>query len=305
MPRSRFALATGALPLDTVRDAARDAERLGYEAVLVGEAGIGSDAFVAAAAVLLATSEVRCGPGIANVHDRHPVVLARAAATLDRLSPGRALLGVGRSSREWVEDKLGLPWSLSGDAVADAVRICTELLAGRDVEHQGRRWSAHLGGLGESWRPRQTVPVLLAAVGPRTLRLAGALADGVLLNYGAPLEYVRWAVEEVRAGAAGADRVPESVDVYGYLFVVRTDAPDAERRMATLRRELERLHAEPGQGRWLAGQVGEPQQWDDEALRRFAVVGTRDECLRRIEEYREAGLRCPVLMPSAMRALHG
>jgi alkanesulfonate monooxygenase SsuD/methylene tetrahydromethanopterin reductase-like flavin-dependent oxidoreductase (luciferase family) len=51
--------------------------------------------------------------------------------------------------------------------------------------------------------------------------------------------------------------------------------------------------------------VGAPARWDDEALRRFAVVGTREECERRIAEYREAGVRCVVLMPSGMRALHG
>jgi 5,10-methylenetetrahydromethanopterin reductase len=147
------------------------------------------------------------------------------------------------------------------------------------------------------------VPVLLAAVGPRTLGLAGAAADGVLLNYGAPTEYVRWAVDLVRAGAVEAGRDPDDVDVYAYLFVVHTDTPDAERRLDALRRELAALHAEPGQGRWLAAQVGAPSRWDDEALRRFAVVGTREECLARIEQFRDAGARCPVVMPSAMRML--
>jgi 5,10-methylenetetrahydromethanopterin reductase len=147
--------------------------------------------------------------------------------------------------------------------------------------------------------------VLLAAVGPHTLRLAGELADGVLLNYGAPAEYVAWAVAEVAEGARQVGRDPAEVDVLGYLFVVRTDAPDAARRLDAQRRSLAALHADPEQGRWLAAQVGAPARWDDEALRRFAVVGTREECLRRIAEYRKAGLRCVVLMPSAMRALHG
>jgi alkanesulfonate monooxygenase SsuD/methylene tetrahydromethanopterin reductase-like flavin-dependent oxidoreductase (luciferase family) len=306
MPSTRFALATGGLPLDAVVAAARDAERLGYEAVLVGEAGLEVDALVACAAVLQATRRVRCGPGIATVYDRHPVALARGAATLDRLAPGRALLGLGRGARPFVERGLGLGWEPSQAALRDALAICRPLLSGTAVAHRGSRWSAEIGPAPERSRAVGPVPLLLAAVGPRTLRLAGASADGVLLNYGAPPDYVRWAVGEVRAGALDAGRDPEAVDVYGYLFVLCTDGVEqVESRLDSLRTELETLHAEPGQGRWLAAQAGTPERWDDAALRRFAVVGSRDECLARIEAYRDAGLRCPVVMPSAMRSLHG
>ena len=305
MPRLRFALATGGLSLDAVVAAAREAEALGYEAVLAGESGLEVDAFVASAAVLQATAGLRCGPGVATVHDRHPVALARAAATLDRLAPERALLGLGRGSRTDVEQALGLPWRGSQSALEDALRICRQLLSGRAARWEGARWTAQVGPPPERSRAVGPVPLLLAAVGPRTLRLAGALADGVLLNYGAPVEYVGWAVAQLREGALEAGRDPEAIDVYGYLFVVCTEDADAARRLDILRAQLAELHVEPGQGRWLAAQVGAPPHWDDAALRRFAVVGTRDECLARIEEYRAAGVRCPVLMPSAMRALHG
>jgi 5,10-methylenetetrahydromethanopterin reductase len=286
MVSARFALATGGLSLQAVVEAGREAEGLGYEAVLVGEARLEVDAFVTAAAVLQATTRVRCGPGIANVHDRSPAALARGAATLDRLAPARALLGVGRG------DGAQVPHA----TLEDAVRTCRALLRGEPA-----------GGIPappERAAAQNPVPLLLAAVGPRTLRLAGAAADGVLLNYGAPPEYVRWAVAQVREGAEQAGRDPDTVDVYAYLFAARSDTPSAPERLAGLSRELAELHAEPGQGRWLAAQTGAPSAWDEGALRRFAVVGSREECLARIEEYREAGARCPVLMPSAMRALH-
>jgi len=287
MGRARFALATGALSLDAVVEAAREAERLGYEAVLVGEARLEADAFVTAAAVLQATGRVRCGPGIANVHDRTAVALARGAASLDRLGPARALLGIGRGDGAHVTHA----------ALEQAVRTCRALLGGQSA--------GDIPPAPERARAQHPVPLLLAAVGPRTLQLAGALADGVLLNYGAPPEYVRWAVAQLREGAERAGRDAEAIDVYAYLFAARTDTPDAPRRLASLAGELEQLHAEPDQGRWLAAPAGgPPQAWDAEALRRFAVVGTREECLARIEEYRDAGARCPVLMPSAMRALH-
>lgn len=291
---ARFALATGLMPLEGVVAAAREAEALGYEAVLVGEARLEADAFVTAGAVLGATSAVRCGPGIANAYDRHPVALARAAAALDRVARGRALLGVGRSERAYVEETLGVPWAPS--PLQDTVRIARELLAGRRVDHDGARWSAHAEAPPERTGAAGRVPVLLAAVGPRALRLAGAAADGVLLNYGAPLEYVRRACAEVREAASAAGRDPDDVDVYGYLLV----ACDGERE-DSVRRTLAALAALPDQ----ATALGLPPHVGDDDLRRHAVVGTRDECLARIEEYRTAGVRCPVLMPSAMRVLHG
>jgi alkanesulfonate monooxygenase SsuD/methylene tetrahydromethanopterin reductase-like flavin-dependent oxidoreductase (luciferase family) len=301
---ARFALATGMLPLDAVVDAARQAESLGYEAVLVGEAGLEADAFVTAAAVLGATERVRCGPGVANAYDRHPVALARAAATLDRLAPGRALLGIGRGERGDVEGRLGMEWVPS--PLADALHIVRPLLAGEAIAHHGRRWSAHVEAPPERSAAVGRVPVVLAAVGPRTLHLAGAAADGVELNYGASPEYVSWAVAQVASGARAAGRDPSHVDIYGLLLVACSDAPNFADRLDVVRRTLAAVFAIPDQAAALGAPTGgAPVAWDEAALRRHAVIGTRDECLARIEAYRAAGLRCPALMPTAMRALHG
>jgi 5,10-methylenetetrahydromethanopterin reductase len=303
MPTPRLALTTGGMSLEAVVAAAREAEALGYEAVLVGEGGMEADAFVTAAAVLQATARVRCGPGIANAYDRHPVALARGAAALDHVAPGRALLGVGRSERDYVEEVLGQDWAPS--PLADAVRIARTLLGGRPVDHTGARWSAHRAAPPQRAAAGHEVPLLLAAVGPQTLRLAGAEADGVLLNYGASPEYARWAVAQVEAGAREAGRDPGEVDVYGLLLCARSDAPDAAARLESVRATISGVHAIPDQGRWLSAPTGGPvQSWDEATLARFALVGTREQCLARIEEYRAAGVRCPVLMPSGMRALH-
>lgn len=299
----RFAVTTGGLPLEAVVEAGRAAESLGYEALLVGEVRLEADAFVTAGAVLAATQRLRCGPGIANAYDRHPVALARAAAALDRVAPGRALLGIGRSERADVE-RVGLAWSPS--PLEDALRIIRPLLAGQPVTHRGRRWSASFDAAPERASAGGRVPVLLAAVGPRTLRLGGALADGVILNYGAPSEYVRWAVEQVASGARDAGRDPDEVDVYGLVLVACSEAPDFAARLESVRRTVSAVMAIPDQGATLSAPLGgPPREWDDATLRRYAAVGHRAECLARIEEYRAAGLRCAVLMPSGMRALHG
>jgi 5,10-methylenetetrahydromethanopterin reductase len=303
-PRGRFAVATGEMSLTAAVTAIREAEALGYEAALAGEAGLEADAFVVSAAALAATARIRCGPGIANVIDRHPAALARAAASLDRLAPGRALLGIGRGDPEHAR-ALGLP-APTTDALEDALRICAPLLAGAGVDHPGRRWRAGLEAPPARARARSPVPLLLAAVGPRTLRLAGALAGCALLNYAAGPEYVRWAVEHVREGAERAGRDPETVDLAGYVLVARTDREDAGRQLEVVRRIVATVHASPGQGELLAAPSGgSPSRWSPDTLARFAAVGDAAACRARLDEYRAAGLRCIVLMPAAMRALHG
>jgi 5,10-methylenetetrahydromethanopterin reductase len=299
----RFAVATGEMSVADVVAAAREAEALGYEAAYVGEAVLEADAFVASAAALSATSTIRIGPGVANVVERHPVALARGAATLDRLASGRTLLGLGRGdvSRARV---LGLAPASAG-ALEDAVRICRGVLDGRAVDHDGSRWDAHLGPAPARARAGSPVPIHLAAVGPHSLRLAGALADTALLNYGTGPEYVAWAVALVREGAERAGRDPAEVDVAGYVLLARTDQEDSARQVEAVRLTVAGLHALPGQGDLLAAPSGgRPAEYSGAALARFAAIGDGDACRARLDDYRAAGLRSIVLLPRAMRALH-
>lgn len=303
-PAGRFAVATGEMSVAAAVAAVREAERLGYEAAFAGEAGLEADAFVVSAAALAATSTIHAGPGIANVVDRHPAALARGAASLDRLAPGRALLGLGRGDPAHAR-ALGVEPATTA-ALEDALRICRALLGGGGVDHAGRRWSARLAAAPARSRAGAPVPLCLAAVGPETLRLAGALADTVLLNYASGPEYVRWAVARVREGAERAGRDPGEVDVAGYVLVARTDQVDAARQLEAVRRTVAAVHALPGEGELLAAPSGgSPSGWSPDSLGRFAAVGDAAACAARLEEYRAAGLGCVVLMPGAMRALHG
>ncbi|TMD04322.1 MAG: LLM class flavin-dependent oxidoreductase [Chloroflexi bacterium] len=300
----RFAVATGEMSLADAIAAAREAEGLGYEAAYAGEAGLEADAFVVSAAALAATSRIRVGPGIANVVDRHPVALARGAASLDRLAPGRALLGLGRGDPAHAR-ALGVAPATT-EALEDALRICRPLLSGGGVDHPGRRWRARLAPAPARARAEAPVPLHLAAVGPRTLRLAGALADTALLNYASGPEYVAWAVALVREGAERAGRDPAAVDVAGYVLLARTDQEDSARQLEAARRTVGAVHAIPGEGELLAAPSGgSPAALTDAALARFAAVGDGDACRARLDEYRAAGLRSIVLLPRAMRALHG
>ncbi|HET9051958.1 MAG TPA: LLM class flavin-dependent oxidoreductase, partial [Candidatus Dormibacteraeota bacterium] len=294
----RFALITEATRLVDEVAAAVEAEEHGFERVLVGESPWGADAFLRSARILEATQRIAVGPGIVDTSLRHPLVLARAAATLDRLARGRAHLGVGRGDPAALEAATGLPAALASAGLEDALRICGPLLRGEAADWTGRRWSARTGPLSGGAAPSSRVPLLCAAVGERALRLAGALADAVVLNYGAPPEYVEWAVARVAEGADGARRAPEAVDVLGVVLVARTDVPGAERTVEEVRRTLRFVLSIPDQGRALAAQAGGvPADVDDDTLRRFAAVGDGAAVGARLEAYRAAGLRCVVVMP--------
>lgn len=301
----RWAIATGAMPLHRVVEAVRLAEAAGCEAALVGEGLSEADGVVASAAALAATRRIRVGPAMLSGLDRHPVALARAAVTLDRLAPGRTLLGIGRGERSDATGRLGLDWAGSTAALEDALRICRSLLGGRGADHAGARWSAHLDPLPSRSAANRPVPVLLAAVGERTLRLAGAAADGVALNYGAAPEYVEWALGRVAEGRRAAGRPGSAVDVFGYVLVARTDVPDGEAQVAAVHQTLERLLAVPGQGAALLAPLGlrPGKDLDPGLVARLAAIGDAAAVGRRLDELRAAGLRCPVLLPAGLRAL--
>jgi 5,10-methylenetetrahydromethanopterin reductase len=311
MPRERvdrrFALGWRGHSPDAIVVAAQQAEALGYETVWVGTEGRVADAdpFVAAAAVLGATSRVRSGPGIVNAVESHPVALARAALTLDRMAPGRAVLGIGRGDPVQLRARLGLHTAVMSHALRDSVSICAPLLRGESITHAGRFWSADVAAAQPADAPGSPIPLAVAAVGERTLRLGGAVAGIVLLNYGASLDYVRWAKAQVEAGALASGRDPAMVEIHGFILVASTDRGEPDTALARVQRTLSALFADPGQAAALSQPHGVvPTTWDEATCALYAAVGSRQQCLARIAAYVDAGLDCAILLPSGMRQLH-
>ena len=182
------------------------------------------------------TERIDLGVGVVNPYTRPPALLAMAAATLDRLSGGRLILGLGRSERELIEGVLGIPYGRPRERLREAVESVRALLAGETVE-----------GVRLALTPSSDhVPIYVAAIGPRALRLAGAVADGVVLNAYAPAAYVRRAVAELRDAAREAGRDPDAVRIACMLVVRLTDRPDE--LLPQLRERLASLLAEPHTG---------------------------------------------------------
>ena len=199
-------------PPERLREVVEAADAAG-----VGELWLWEDCFweggLTTAATALAWSErLRIGIGLLPVALRNPAVVAMEIATLARLFPDRFVPGLGHGVLDWmgqVGARAESPMTLLREHTA-AVR---DLLHGHRVDVDGRY--VHLDGVALEWPPAQPPPLLLGARGPKTLRLAGESADGVILDAAPTPDDVRAACVEVEAGRAVAGRTdPYQVVVY-------------------------------------------------------------------------------------------
>jgi 5,10-methylenetetrahydromethanopterin reductase len=179
--------------VDRVADLATEAEAAGFEGVWVADSqSVFRDPWAALALSAARTSRIRLATGVTNPVTRHPAVLACAAATLDELSGGRAVLGIGVG--ESSVRTLGLrPASLT--------RLEEVVAEVRGFLNGGLEWST------------APVPVVVAATGPKALQFAGRSADGVLIQVGADPALLRWALQRVEAGAKERGRPIEEIEV--------------------------------------------------------------------------------------------
>lgn len=200
----RFGVAAACPDLATYVEWAHAAESAGFDLLGYGDSQcLIPEMTVALAAMAAATTGPLLCPTVSNPITRHPTVTASAFAALQELSGGRTrfCLGSGDSAALSIGER---PAGLAElEAYACAVR---DLTAGRTAEYHGRT-------LRLEWNVRP-VPVWLAAGGPRTMALAGRVADAVLLGAGLTEEVVRDAVARVRTAADRAGRDPDAVEVW-------------------------------------------------------------------------------------------
>src|SRR6266852_8333914 len=180
------------------------AEALGWDAALLPDSQLRRrDTYVLLAAAARATERITLGPLLANPVTRHPTVTASSIATIDELAPGRTLLGLGIG--DTAVRLAGLKPARVHELEASA-RLMRALLDGSAVD-VGAREPARL----PHHRP---VPIWIAAGGPRTLRMAGGVADGVFIRVGVHQANITKSIEEIRAGAAAAGRDPSTVGLF-------------------------------------------------------------------------------------------
>ena len=163
---------------DEVIALAQLAERLGYDSLWVGESW-GRDAFTQLTQIACHTSRIRLGTGIVTVYARTPAMTAQSIASLDVISGGRAILGLGTSGKVVIEQWHGVKFDSPLERTREYINIVRLALSGRRVEHQGRIFN--LRRFNMIFSPiQERVPIFVAALGPRNLALTAELADGWL-----------------------------------------------------------------------------------------------------------------------------
>ncbi|NYG57316.1 putative F420-dependent oxidoreductase [Nocardioides daedukensis] len=254
-----YGLAGHAAAPDLVLDEARRAEELGFGAMFLSERFTTKDAGVLAGAVAASTTSIGIGTAATNHNTRHPLVTATMATTMHRLSHGRYALGLGRGF-DMLFDVMGLP-RVTGAQLEDVMGIYRRLWQGEAVAgHDGP--AGQFPWLQQDSTQNERIPILMMAIGDRSLELAGRIADGVVLHTFFTDETLARAVAVVRRAAEQAGRDPGSVRIWSVLATVPDQISEDARLVKLVGRLATYLQ---GYGDVLVRANG----WDPAVLQRF------------------------------------
>lgn len=298
-------------PLKKVVATAKLAEELGFEYVVHADQRFAGekDVFVTLAADALNTSRVKLGPCVSDPFSRIPALLAVAIASLDELSGGRAVLGLGAGGSGFAQ--LHLERKHVNQAIREAIVMIKALLAGDVVNFDGQLFKLTDAQL--KFTARRDIPVYLATRSPMNLELAGELADGALIATYVSRDQLKFAVDRVRAGAEKAGRKLEDVKLISWVYTSISDdghqavenvryfvtqaiintAPEAYPTiLAGFHPDLPAFLSKCRDG----GREGIEAAYKDrtymteDVIKRFSVAGTAEDCVAKIREISSFGI---------------
>jgi len=300
----------------TVREAverAVRAEQLGFEAIFFADSQMNNvDPYQALAMCAVKTTKIRFGTAVTNMVYRDPTITANSFATLNEVSEGRAIIGLGtgdgpvyslgRTATKLVEFEKGLS-------------IIRNLLHDRGVDVPESKERA--GGNVKLKAGKRPVPIYISAEGPKTLRVAGRTCDGVILGTGFDKRVTDWARQRILEGAKDAGRRLEEVDIMpAGMIVVDADGDLARRRVRA--RMANRAHHNfrftmetvpegeaAGIGRFMDNfdiskpieERVDPSFVTEYLLERFTIAGTPQECIDKVKRLEADGIKWILLTP--------
>jgi probable F420-dependent oxidoreductase len=293
------------IPFDGValsqqRELVAELADLGYTDAWSSESG-GADAFSPLALASAWAPGLRLGTAIAQVLTRGPANLAQAAATLAAAAPGRFTLGIGTSSDVIVERWNGMAFDRPYQRMRDTARFLRAALRGERVSQRYETFA--VDGFRLQLVPERQPPLLIAALRPGMLRLAGREADGAVINWLSP--------DDVRTVAPYVHEAGPGKQLVARIYVAATD--DAEAGRALARRAIagyltvpvyRAFHEWLGRGErlaamWRAWEAGDRKAAlaaiPDEVVDELVVHGPPGRCRERVGRYVEAGVTTPVL----------
>lgn len=300
------------------------AERLGFDSIWVAEA-YGSDAPTVLAALAATTERVRLGSAIMQIPARSAAMTAMTAATLDQLSDGRFTLGLGASGPQVSEGWHGVRFAKQLARTRDYVSVVRKALARERVEYEGETLTLPLpDGPGKALKltigpVQERLPIVLAAMGPKNVALAGEIADGWLPTFFSP-EHVKELLAPLHEGARTAGRDPAEVMVMPQAGICVDDDIDAARDtmrwilalyiggMGSKKKNfyvdlVDRYgfgeEAHEVQELYLAGKKTQAaQHLSADLIDATCICGPADHVARRLQDYEDAGVAELILLPT-------
>jgi F420-dependent oxidoreductase-like protein len=301
------------------------AEKLGLDTCWVAEAW-GSDAVAPLGYLAARTDRIRLGSGIIQLGTRTPVAIAMAALTLAELTGGRFALGLGPSGPQVVEGLHGVPFARPLARMRETVELIRQACTGEKIDFRGTEFTVPLSGEARPMRlsipPNTDIPIYLAALSPKLLRLTGEIADGWLGTSFVP-EGADAYFGPLREGAAAAGRSLAELDICQGAEVAFA-ADEAELRAHTRKRKKELAFSLGGMGsagtnfyndaysrqgwaevaaavreRWQAGdRDGAAALVTDEMVLATTLIGTEPMVRERLRVWRAAGVTTVRLYPA-------
>jgi 5,10-methylenetetrahydromethanopterin reductase len=300
-----------AYPVARVAGLAARCEQLGFDSFWVADQRWMRDVWVSLAACAQRTSTIQLGTRVTDPYVRHPALTAVAIASLDELSGGRAILGIGAGGSGF--QQMGIARSRPVTAIREAIELIRRLLAGGEVEYAGERVSFRRGGL--EFEARRDIPVVIVARGPRILELGGRLAEGVMIASMASPAAVRWGIGHVEAGARAAGRPLAAIELSSMVYTSISDDGPAARYVVRRGIAAALLGSFPSFDFLAAsGLAVPPELWrlletrqpdyprlmaaiPDTFVDHLGLAGTPAQCAAQIERIVEAGIGHVVLAP--------
>ncbi len=281
------------------------AEDSGFEYTWITDHYNNRNVYAMLAVLALKTNRIKLGPGVTNPYHISPAVTASAIATINELSGGRAVLGIGAGDKVTF-DRIGITWEKPLKRMREAVEIIRALHGGKSVKYDGEIFK--MNGAKLDFKAG-SIPIYIGAQGPKMLQLAAELGDGVLINASHPRDFEA-AKENIEKGLSKAGKSKDEFDVVAYAsmsvdkdrdkarnasrivvaFIV-AGSPDVifERHgisMDDVNKVREALNNAFTKGDW----AGVGKAVTDEMIDCFSISGTPDDVIERIKELSKAGV---------------